>query len=534
MKRQNGLVKLRKRPTKDGGASLYLEIADGTVRTYEFLRLYLVPERTRIDKIQNAETLRTAEAAKAQRLIELQNTAHGFSNSRLKGGTLFVQYIEEKAKEGTIGTNGTYYELLYHLRAYSPKITLRGINRQFLQGFIQYLRNVGNKRTGRKLAPNTVWTICNKMNVFLNKAVRDDLIPSNPYNALEGKERATKEPVNRAYLTADEIKILSETPCQNEQVKRAFLFCCFCGLRFSDVKALKWGDIRTLSDGTKQAEIRQQKTREPLYLPLSKNALKWIWDKLKAFGRWVMSKLNKKNSKTADQIIGDIAKDKDLNKGSEETVVTTIEGDPDSPVKMNEEVESMFKGLEFAFKDNSIDVTIHFKEIFFKARKRGAKIGKIAPNVYDILLAIRLISDPEYRNKLNAALKNIDLEKGQVTDRNNSLKDLIAFNEYIELMIANAGDDLKGIFKVSIKLTDIAEATKLIGHAIDVVNKYGPILIKPAELNSKVGSNYNSRWKDPERKIDLNIGAGGNFFVDASFLFCNIRISCNDFIFCFD
>lgn len=249
-----------------------------------------------------------------------------------------------------------------------------------------------------------------------------------------------------------------------------------------------------------------------------KNALKWIWDKLKAFGRWVMSKLNKKNSKTADQIIGDIAKDKDLNKGSEETVVTTIEGDPDSPVKMNEEVESMFKGLEFAFKDNSVDVTIHFKEIFFKARKRGAKIGKIAPNVYDILLAIRLISDPEYRNKLNAALKNIDLEKGQVTDRNNSLKDLIAFNEYIELMIANAGDDLKGIFKVSIKLTDIAEATKLIGHAIDVVNKYGPTLIKPAELNSKVGSNYNSRWKDPERKIDLNIGAGGNFFVDASFI----------------
>lgn len=282
MKRQNGLVKLRKRPTKDGGASLYLEIADGTVRTYEFLRLYLVPERTRIDKIQNAETLRTAEAAKAQRLIELQNTAHGFSNSRLKGGTLFVQYIEEKAKEGTIGTNGTYYELLYHLRAYSPKITLRGINRQFLQGFIQYLRNVGNKRTGRKLAPNTVWTICNKMNVFLNKAVRDDLIPSNPYNALEGKERATKEPVNRAYLTADEIKILSETPCQNEQVKRAFLFCCFCGLRFSDVKALKWGDIRTLSDGTKQAEIRQQKTREPLYLPLSKNALKWMQEQGKA------------------------------------------------------------------------------------------------------------------------------------------------------------------------------------------------------------------------------------------------------------
>jgi integrase len=235
-----------------------------------------------MDRIQNAETLRTAEAAKAQRLIELQNTVHGFSNVRLKGGTLFIQYIEEKAKEGTICTNGTYYELLYHLRQYSPKITLQGINRPYLLGFLQYLRKVPNRMNGRKLAPNTVWTICNKMNVFLNKAVRDGLISTNPYNTLEGKERAIKEPVNRAYLTADELRVLSETPCPNEAVKRAFLFCCFCGLRFSDVEALKWGDIRLLSDGTKQAEIRQQKTREPLYLPLSKNALKWLPERAEA------------------------------------------------------------------------------------------------------------------------------------------------------------------------------------------------------------------------------------------------------------
>ena len=122
MKRQNGLVKLRRRTTKDGGASLYLEIAENGNRTYEFLRLYLVPERTRIDRIRNAETLRTAEAAKAQRIIELQNTAHGFSNSRTRGKTGFVRYITEKAKEGGVSTNGTYYELIYHLNAYSPQI----------------------------------------------------------------------------------------------------------------------------------------------------------------------------------------------------------------------------------------------------------------------------------------------------------------------------------------------------------------------------------------------------------------------------
>lgn len=159
-----------------------------------------------------------------------------------------------------------------------PQIAVQDINRQFLRGFIQYLRTVRNRQTGGGLAPNTVWTICNKLNVFLNKAVRDDLIQVNPYHALELSERPKKEPVPRSYLTADELRRLADTDSgeRRTDVKRAFLFCCFCGLRYSDASALRWNDIRTLSDGTIQAEIRQKKTRQPLYLPLSRNARKWL------------------------------------------------------------------------------------------------------------------------------------------------------------------------------------------------------------------------------------------------------------------
>ena len=142
-------MKLRRRTTKDGGASLYLEIAENGNRTYEFLRLYLVPERTRIDRIRNAETLRTAEAAKAQRIIELQNTAHGFSNSRTRGKTGFVKYITEKAKEGGVSTNGTYYELIYHLNAYSPQIAVQDINRQFLRVLYNTCGRCGTDRQRR-------------------------------------------------------------------------------------------------------------------------------------------------------------------------------------------------------------------------------------------------------------------------------------------------------------------------------------------------------------------------------------------------
>lgn len=59
-------------------------------------------------------------------------------------------------------------------------------------------------------------------------------------------------------------------------LKQAFLFACFCGLRYSDIKWLEWGKIQKIKSGEMQVEIKQQKTGEPLYLPLSANALQWL------------------------------------------------------------------------------------------------------------------------------------------------------------------------------------------------------------------------------------------------------------------
>ena len=79
----------------------------------------------------------------------------------------------------------------------------------------------------------------------------------------------------REFLTIDEIKKLIETPCSWDEVKKAYLFSCYCGLRISDIENLKWGDI--IRDGEQyRIQIVMQKTREPLYLPLSKQALRWI------------------------------------------------------------------------------------------------------------------------------------------------------------------------------------------------------------------------------------------------------------------
>ena len=112
--------------------------------------------------------------------------------------------------------------------------------------------------------------------IALNKAVKDEIIPTNPAHKINYKDRPQQGEATKQYLTFEEVKALVATPCKYEVLKQAFLFACFCGLRYSDIKWLEWGKIQKIKSGEMQVEIKQQKTGEPLYLPLSANALQWL------------------------------------------------------------------------------------------------------------------------------------------------------------------------------------------------------------------------------------------------------------------
>jgi integrase len=66
-------------------------------------------------------------------------------------------------------------------------------------------------------------------------------------------------------LEVDEYLKLLNTPCLNEEVKAAFIFCCYTGLRWVDVKKLEWKDIRGKVLTTR---IIQAKTGQPVTLTL--------------------------------------------------------------------------------------------------------------------------------------------------------------------------------------------------------------------------------------------------------------------------
>lgn len=152
---------------------------------------------------------------------------------------------------------------------------MKDVNKEFLLGFIDFLRNDYRTPQGKPIASYTQRSYFGIFNSALNAAVQADVIPDNPVNRLTPQERIKAPESKREYLSIDEIRTLIATECSHEIVKRAFMFSCYCGLRLSDVYALKWKDL--VRDGDIwRVGIVMKKTATPNYLPLSKQATAWM------------------------------------------------------------------------------------------------------------------------------------------------------------------------------------------------------------------------------------------------------------------
>ena len=134
------IVYLRKRARSNGTISLYLDICRDGKRTNEYLKLYLVPERTREDKLQNKETLKVAEAMRAKRIVEIQSRDFGVDPPTQEKAMFFevMRRIIDR-KDGT--TKTSWQNCLAHLLRYEPneRITFSEITPQWVWGFREYL-----------------------------------------------------------------------------------------------------------------------------------------------------------------------------------------------------------------------------------------------------------------------------------------------------------------------------------------------------------------------------------------------------------
>ena len=273
-------VHLRTKKIAQGKKSLYLDIVKDGVRMREFLGLHLVPEKTRVDKTANRAVMRAAEEIKAKRLVELLEDKLPFAGKN--GGKVnLMEWLEEQRKYYYANDNMNYsktiHNLIHHLKLFHPKqMTMKEVTPAFVRRFLEYLRGDGVNKYGGRLCQETIYTYFTVLSILMNKAVRLDLIAANPFHKLSQAEKPQRRTKKKEYLTLDEVKRMAAAECDDWRVKHAFLFCCFTGLRYVDVSRLKWKHIVEVSPNVFQIELVQQKTKEPVYIPLSANALKWL------------------------------------------------------------------------------------------------------------------------------------------------------------------------------------------------------------------------------------------------------------------
>lgn len=269
---------MRFRQLQDGRQSVLLDYGESSGRRYEFLKLYLLPGDTAKVKRANAKTMREANAIMRQRTEGLLASKAEAQNRQLDGNISLVDWLRQCMEDGkrrglrdSVKTSNT----IKTLEQFAPDTRLASVDKEFCLSYITYLRNTYTKKDGKMLATKTAATYSETLRTALNEAVRVGRIAENPWNKLEAIEKIAVPESMCEYLTIDEVKRLAATPCRREDIKQAFLFACFCGLRISDVEKLRWADIE-VKGKRHYMNIVMQKTTTPIHLPLSEQALKWM------------------------------------------------------------------------------------------------------------------------------------------------------------------------------------------------------------------------------------------------------------------
>lgn len=288
-------ITLRSKPVKDGNRSLFLEYYDKGKRTYEFLRLYIIPETDDKAKKENENALKKAQAIKAERTIHPETIPTGAAKDRVKTGTengtdsrlTLLEWIGEYTNlltacgnysKACLSQTATVKDAVEQYLASLRKkdIMLSKIDARFVRGYLTFLGNgyiqKHWKKEAKTISNSTKKVYQTKIVTILNKAVREGKLKANPFYQLDRSEIYHTPKTVRVYLTVDEVKRFMEVETEGKETQRAFAFACFTGLRISDIRALKWTDIKN-PDTAPTIVLNQSKTGDIVRVPLGRMAL---------------------------------------------------------------------------------------------------------------------------------------------------------------------------------------------------------------------------------------------------------------------
>jgi len=159
----------------------------------------------------------------------------------------------------------TYKAQLSKLKDFNSHILFTDITPAWWYRYEQFMTERGN-------CAHTRHKCFTHLKTFINKAVESGIIEKNPLKLVKVKTGKG----NRVYLTKEELRAVIDKYEQLhggyvKNALRVFLFACYTGLRYTDIKLLCWGNIR---NGT--IEIKFHKTSKFDILPLNTKAVELL------------------------------------------------------------------------------------------------------------------------------------------------------------------------------------------------------------------------------------------------------------------
>ena len=154
-----------------------------------------------------------------------------------------------------------YLAELIKIKYDKEDLPLKDINGEFIRAFDFYLK------TEKKCAQNTVIRYMKCLKKITNLSLANEWINKDPFTGIKFHEKE----VNREFLTWDELQIITNKKFdlpRIDLVRDIFIFGCYTGLSFIDIKQLTAEHIVKDREGNFWIRKARQKTKNMCNIPL--------------------------------------------------------------------------------------------------------------------------------------------------------------------------------------------------------------------------------------------------------------------------
>jgi len=207
--------------------------------------------------------------------ITSQNIKDMYLGKMIKPKMLFEIYVNHNNEMESLIGNGfsentlkTFRCSLKHLRSYvrlkyrQSDIGIRNIDYTFIKGFDFYLRT-----KYKKCSPVSSDKYVKHLKKIVLLSIGHKWLRENPFLLY----KFTAKPTPRTFLTYGEIVAIANKKFSIDRLKHVrdvFIFCCYTGLSYIDIRKLSQSEIGIGDDNKKWIFTKRHKTNLPVHLPI--------------------------------------------------------------------------------------------------------------------------------------------------------------------------------------------------------------------------------------------------------------------------